>query len=57
MNIVQLEYFLSVAETGSFRKTSEMMYVSQPAVSKQISLLAEAILTKLGNVSLSGALE
>ena len=39
MNIVQLEYFLSVAETGSFRKTSEMMYVSQPAVSKQISLL------------------
>lgn len=39
MNIVQLEYFLHVAETGSFRKTSEMMYVSQPAVSKQISLL------------------
>lgn len=39
MNIVQLEYFLHVAETRSFRKTSEMMYVSQPAVSKQISLL------------------
>ncbi len=39
MNLVQLEYFLHIAETGSFRKTSEMMYVSQPAVSKQISLL------------------
>ena len=39
MNIVQIEYFLNVAETGSFRKTAEMMYVSQPAVSKQISLL------------------
>ena len=39
MNIVQIEYFLHVAETGSFRKTAELMYVSQPAVSKQISLL------------------
>lgn len=39
MNLVQIEYFLNVAETGSFRKTAELMYVSQPAVSKQISLL------------------
>lgn len=39
MNLVQIEYFLRVAETGSFRKTAELMYVSQPAVSKQISLL------------------
>ena len=41
MTLVQLEYFLHVAETGSFRKTAEIMYVSQPAVSKQIALLEQ----------------
>jgi len=39
MNMIQIEYFMMVAETGSFRQTAEKMYVSQPAVSKQISLL------------------
>ena len=39
MNLIQIEYFMMVAESGSFRQTAEKMYVSQPAVSKQISLL------------------
>lgn len=39
MNLTQIEYFMMVAESGSFRQTAEKMYVSQPAVSKQISLL------------------
>lgn len=39
MTIVQLQYFLRLAETCSFRKTAEYYFISQPAVSKQISLL------------------
>lgn len=39
MTIQQLEYFLLVAETGSFSKAAERGYVSQPAISKQITLL------------------
>ncbi len=39
MNLIQIEYFLKLAELGSFRKTAEALYISQPAVSKQISLL------------------
>ena len=39
MNLVQIEYFLKLAEKGSFRRTAETLYISQPAVSKQISLL------------------
>ena len=36
MNFRQTEFFVALAETGSFRKTAERLYVSQPAVSKQI---------------------
>ena len=63
MNLIQIEYFMNVAESGSFRQTAEKMYVSQPAVSKQISLLENewnvilfnrkyrsAILTKAGRI-------
>lgn len=39
MNLIQIKYFLKLAELGSFRKTAEALYISQPAVSKQISLL------------------
>lgn len=39
MNLLQLEYFMTLAKFGSFRKTAEHLYVSQPAVSKQITLL------------------
>lgn len=39
MNDLQIEYFLATAENLSFTKTANEMYVSQPAVSKQISAL------------------
>lgn len=39
MNMIQIEYFFALAKYESFRKTSEALYVSQPAVSKQISNL------------------
>ena len=41
MNLLQIEYFFMLAEVKSFRKTAEHFYVSQPAVSKQISLLEQ----------------
>ena len=35
----QLETFLCVAEAGSFNKAAEKLYISPPAVIKQINLL------------------
>ncbi len=37
----QLETFLCVAEAGSFNRASEKLYISPPAVIKQINLLEE----------------
>ena len=39
MNTTQLECFLAVAETLNFSKAAEMVNISQPAVSHQISSL------------------
>jgi len=39
MNDLQIEYFLAVARNLSFTKTADEFYVTQPAVSKQISSL------------------
>lgn len=39
MNFTQIEYFLSLASSKSFKTTAELLNVSTPAVSKQISLL------------------
>lgn len=39
MNDLQIEYFLAAAENLSFTKTANEKFVSQPAVSKQISAL------------------
>ena len=40
---LQLETFLCVAELGSFNKAAERMYISPPAVIKQINLLEESL--------------
>lgn len=39
----QLETFLQVAESGSFNKAAEKMFISPPAVIKQINLLEESL--------------
>ena len=39
----QLETFLCVAESGSFNKAAENLYISPPAVIKQINLLEESL--------------
>lgn len=43
MNLRQLEYFVSVAETLSFTKTSEQFFISQTAVTQQIKALEEQL--------------
>jgi DNA-binding transcriptional LysR family regulator len=43
MNIRQLKFFLTAAETGSFYAAAEQLYVSRPAISKSISQLEDEI--------------
>lgn len=50
----QLDFFLSVAEYGSFSKAAEHMYVSPTAVMKQMNLLEASIGTPLFTRSAKG---
>lgn len=47
MNLNQLRYFISVAESGSFTKAAQQHYISQTAITQQIHVLEENIGTKL----------
>ena len=47
MNDLQIDYFMAVATNLSFTKTAEELFVSQPAISRQISLLEKELGTKL----------
>ena len=47
MNDLQIDYFMAVATNLSFTKTSEELYVSQPAISKQISQLEKELGVRL----------
>lgn len=47
MNDLQIDYFLAVATNLSFTKTSAELYVSQPAISKQIALMEKELGVKL----------
>lgn len=47
MELRQIKYFVSVAETGSFSEASRKMFISQSAVSQQIKLLEEELGTQL----------
>ncbi len=42
-----LEYFLKVAEYGSFSRAAEVLHVSQPSLSQQIKLLEDTLGTRL----------
>jgi len=39
MNSLQVEYFLALCKTMNFTETAKILYVSQPAISKQIAAL------------------
>ena len=43
MNDLQIDYFMAVATNLSFTKTSEELFVSQPAISRQISQLEKEL--------------
>jgi LysR family hydrogen peroxide-inducible transcriptional activator len=43
MNLRRLEYFVTLAQTGSLRKASEMLNVSPPALSKAMKVLEEEL--------------
>jgi len=58
MNLKQLEAFLWVAKLGSFSKTAERLFTTQPAISSRITNLEAELLVQLfdregGNVRLS----
>lgn len=47
MDISALQAFLAIAETGSFSRAAERIYLTQPAISKRIALLEEELGAKL----------
>lgn len=47
MDIKQVEYFVSIAETGSFSLAAEALYISQSSLSKQIIALEKELGVKL----------
>lgn len=38
MRLVQLEYFIKIAECGSITKAAQELYVSQPSLTKAIAV-------------------
>lgn len=47
MKLAQLEYFLEAAERLNFTSAAKALYISQPALSKQIALLEEELGARL----------
>lgn len=47
MDLAALQAFLAVAETGSFSRAAERVYLTQPAVSKRIAALEQSLGTPL----------
>jgi DNA-binding transcriptional LysR family regulator len=43
MTLLQLEYFISVVETGNFTHAAKQVYTSQPTISRQIQMLEEEL--------------
>ncbi len=43
MDIDSIKTFLSLAETGSFSRTAETLFITQPAVSKRIAALEQSL--------------
>lgn len=47
MNFIQINYFLTVAKCLSFTKAANLLYVSQPALSRQIIMMEDELGVKL----------
>ncbi|MEK7734650.1 MAG: LysR family transcriptional regulator, partial [Pseudomonadota bacterium] len=47
MDIAALQAFLAVAETGSFSRAGERIFLTQPAVSKRIATLENQLGARL----------
>jgi len=47
MNLHHLEHFLALVETGSFSRASEMLHLTQPALSRSIQMLEQELGTRL----------
>lgn len=47
MNFTQINYFLTVAKCLSFTKAANLLYVSQPALSRQIIMMEDELGVKL----------
>jgi LysR family hydrogen peroxide-inducible transcriptional activator len=43
MTLKQMEYLIAVAQEGSFTRAAERLFVSQPALSKQIRRLEASL--------------
>lgn len=43
MNIHQMKYFITAAKCLNFSKAADMLYISQPALSKQIKIIEEEL--------------
>ena len=43
MNLMRIKYFVEVAKCGSFSKAAQMLYVSQPNLSRQIALMEQEV--------------
>lgn len=54
MTLKQLQHFVAIAESGSFRKAAERLNTSQPSLTVQISTLEEILDLKLFERSRSG---
>lgn len=49
MTLLQLEYALNIAKTGSFKKAADLLHISQPALSMQIKKLEAEMGIRLFN--------
>ena len=43
MTLLQLKYISTVAKCGSFSKAAQVLYVSQPGISKMVCALEEEL--------------
>ena len=55
MTIAQISYFMEVAKYKSFSRAAEHLYVSQPAISKQVALLEKSLGVALIDRTYGGA--